>query len=119
MSERISEEQKDLAIEAYVEHGNLVSAGRAAGVSSKTLYREKKRSAAFNKEMNEAKEIYCEKIKDKLDQMTTDGKATHTQFLATVAIARANMPEYKDKTEHSGEVNIKIVSAIPRPEEKK
>ena len=119
MSLRITEEQKKIAVEVYAEKGNLIDAGKAAGVASITLLRERKRCAAFRKLMEESRELYCENIRRKLNDMTEDGNAKQPQFLATIAQARAHMAEYRDKIDHSVEGSIKIISGVPRPEEKK
>lgn len=118
MSTKINEEQKNKVVAVYEVKGNLVDAAAAVSMSARTLIREKKRNKAFREAMEEAKEVYCENIKRKMHNMTEDREAKQPQFLAIMAQARANMPEYRDKAELHVNGNIKIISSVPRPEKK-
>ena len=115
MTQRITEKQKDIAVEVYAKKGNLIDAAGAAGTSSRTLLKEKNRSATFKAEMKESKELYCEEIRRKMHNLTEDKEAKHPQFLAVMAQARAHMEEYRDRVDHKVEGNIKIITGVPRP----
>ena len=112
---KITEEQKNKAVDVYAEKGNLIDAAKAIGMSSRTLLRERKRCASFKKLMGESRELYCEEIRRKMHNLTEDRDAKHPQFLAIMAQARAHMDEYRDKIDHKVEGGIRIITGVPRP----
>jgi len=115
MSKRITEEQKQIAVEEYALKGNLIDAAAKAGVCSLTLIREKKRSADFRKLLEEADEKHHEYIEKDLYDAAHNPDMRQPQLLAQFARAKRHIPEYRDKIEHKVEGNIKIISAVPRP----
>lgn len=112
----LTEEQKQNAIDTYASKGNLVDAAAACGVCVRTLFNERRDKAAFRKEMEISKELYCEEIRRKMHNLTEDKEAKNPQFLAIMAQARAHMRDYRDTVDHKVTADIKVISAVPRPE---
>lgn len=118
MTARITEEQKTKAIEVYEEQGNLQHAAVAIGLSVRTIHREKLRDEKFRELIAEADLIYHEHIKAELRAMGDNPNLKMPQLIAKLAEAKAHMAEYRDKHEHKVEGDIKIITAVPRPEKK-
>jgi len=66
--QRITEEQKKIAIENYAEHGNITKAAQAANLNRWTLWKEMQRSKVFKDSMANAKAAYCDKLEAILDE---------------------------------------------------
>lgn len=117
---RITENQKAKAIEAYTKSGNLSKAGAAVGVSRGTLYEEGKRNKAFRAALDNAKETYVDRLVEIAWERAELGESKMADTLLMFLI-KAGRPEYRDKTEINARVdgNIKIISAIPRPTDDK
>lgn len=120
MAERITEEQKSKAIEAYAEFGTEAKAAEIAGCCAKTLQREMKRSSKFNKAMLEARQIGYRHIGDQavsniracaLGEMDMD----KTRLTANIALANAYADGFRRKDDTKVDVDIKIISGLPRP----
>ena len=115
MSQRITEEQKDKAIEVYAQKGNLLDAAKAVNLSTKTLLRERQRNSVFRKAMEEARLEHCEYIEQDVLKAANNPNIKQPQLLAKFFRAKRHIPEYRDKVDHSVEGNIKIITGVPRP----
>jgi len=111
---RITEEQKNIAVEQYAKTGVQKAAADAAGVTSRTLRNEMKRSATFKEAMEEAKQAYHAYLHSILRQRIKEGTSKMSDALLMFEMKK-QMPEYRERFEHKVEGNIKIISGIPRP----
>ena len=118
MSNRITEAQKEIAIEAYEKEGNMVKAAQAASVNVRTLQREAKRSALFRKQLDEADLLYHEYLKQLIREAIHNPNIKMPQLMAIFFEVKKHIPEYRDKLEHTVDGGIKIISGVPRPETK-
>jgi len=110
---RITEEEKNKALETYSKLGNLTAAAQIAHVSRETLYAEMRRSKAFKQSMERAYEEYCDKWELILEKRAQEPKAD----LLLMFKMKAMMPDkYREKIDHKVDSNIKIITGIPRPE---
>ena len=118
---RITEEQKQVAIEAYARSGNLSIAAKAAGVSRWTLWNEGKRNAKFRKALDNSKGSYTDTLEAILDRRIVDGyeKGDKASAILLMFKLKAEMPEkYREHIDHKIEGEFVFVSHIPRPEQK-
>lgn len=119
-NERITEEQKQKAIEAAEERGTMAEAAKAAGVCTKTLEREMKRSAKFKKELEAARKKGKEFIGETAlgnirDCAFGESEMDRTQLTANIALANAYQEGFRQKIEHKIEGDIRIITGVPRP----
>ena len=114
MSNRITEEQKNIAIKEYAVCGTMTKAAGKAGVSRQTLYEEEKRDKKFKQAMLNAKKEYIDSLEDVLDARIRSANDKASAILLMFKLKKEN-PEYRDKFEHKVDAEIKIISGVPRP----
>ncbi len=114
MSNRITEEQKNIAIEQYALTGNQKSAASATNVTARTLRNEMGRSVIFKDAMQEAKLAYDASLLEILRERIKEGTSKFSDTLLMFEVKK-HMPEYREKFEHKIDANIKIISGVPRP----
>jgi len=119
MSQRLTEEQKKKAIEAYAKHGTLNKAGEVAGVSRITLWREMKRNKAFKEAMENAKQEYVEGLENLLDERIRDGDDKASAILLMFKLKAERPDKYRETISHKVDADIKVISAVPRPPDRK
>jgi len=112
---RITEAQKNKAIEVYAEVGTVLKASQAVGVSRQTIYEEMKRDKTFKKLMVDAKQAYVESLEDVLDRRIKDKNDKASAILLMFKLKKENH-EYRDKSEYKVDAEIKIISGVPRPQ---
>jgi len=115
MSERITEEQKEVAVSVYRLTGLITEAAKTAGVSRVTLWKEQKRSITFKKAMEDAREEYADQLEKEGDTLTRD---RHDMPSVTWRIFRlkALRPDmYRERVDHKVDTDIRIITATPRP----
>ncbi len=111
---RITEQQKNKAIEVYAEMGTVLKASQAAGVSRQTLYEEMKRDKLFKKAMTFAKQEYVESLEDVLDHRIKSANDKASAILLMFKLKKENH-EYRDKVDHKVDAEVTIISGVPRP----
>ena len=113
--DKITEQQKDKAIEQYAVTGNMTQAAEFIGMNRKTLQREMGRSKAFNDDMKAAKEKYADKEEERILIKHKDDK----NVVWDIFRLKSLKPDiYREQIAHKIEGNIKVVSGIPRPDKK-
>lgn len=124
MSQKITHDQKEAAIEALREHGTMQYASRISGVTIRTLNLEMIRSAIFKKRVLEAREEGKRNIADKAIDLIKSyaygenkEKTDRNRLTAAIALANAYEPGFRGVTTVQGQVdhNIRVITAIPRP----
>ena len=114
MSNRITEEQKKIAIKEYAKCGTMTRAAGKAGVCRMTLYEEEKRDKSFKAKMLEAKKEYIDGLEDVLDSRIKSSTDKASAILLMFKLKKEN-PDYRDKIEHKVESQVTIISGVPRP----
>lgn len=116
---KITEEQKQKAIEVYAEKGNTTKAAEAIGMNRKTLQREMARSKDFKEDMETAKAIYCDGLEEILDRRIRGTDIINLDKASALLLMfklKAELPDkYREKVDHKIEGNIKIITGVPRP----
>ncbi len=117
MATKITEEQKNKAIENYKANGNLSIAATAVGVHRCTLTREMNRSSQFKTNMKESKDTWIEALEAKLhDALNNSAKSIDRSWaLLMMFTLKAHDHKYRDKVDHKVEGDIKIITGVPRP----
>jgi len=118
---KITEEQKEKAIDIYAQTGNMTEAAKAVGLSRRTLEREKQRSRTFKELMTNAKAIYCDSLETILDNRIRSAEYDRDKASALLLMfkMKAEMPDkYRERIDHKVESNIKIITGVPRPTKK-
>ncbi len=123
MSQKITHDQKETAIEALREHGTMQYASKICGVSVRTLYEEMRRSEVFKRRVLEAREEGKRNIADSAIEMIksyASGKLPKTDrnvLTANIALANAYEPGFRGTTTIQGRIDydIRVISAVPRP----
>ena len=120
MSRRITEEQKQIALENYIESGNLTDAANAAGVARWTLWQEGKRNKDFREALDFAKQTYNEQFEKLLDERIKDPSDLYKDKASALLLMfklKAEYPDkYRERIDHKVEGNVKIITGVPRPE---
>ncbi len=114
MSKRITEEQKNKAIEKYAKHGTLSKAAAFISMTRMTLYEEQKRDKKFKQDMLNAKKEYVEGLEDVLDARIKSQTDKASAILLMFKLKKENH-EYRDKVEHKVDAEVTIISGVPRP----
>ena len=114
MSERITTEQKNKALEVYAETGYQKSAAQAIRLSTKTIQREMGRDKVFKEDMEEAKLGYNARLLKTLRDRIDEGKSKLSDALLMFEVKK-HMPEYREKFEHKVDTTVTIISGVPRP----
>jgi len=114
MSNRITEEQKNKAIEVYAEMGTVLKASQSVGVSRQTIYEEMKRDKVFKQAMTHAKQAYVESLEDVLDARIKSKTDKASAILLMFKLKKENH-EYRDKVDHKVDAEVTIISGVPRP----
>ena len=114
MSNRITEEQKNKAIDVYAEMGTVLKASQSVSVSRQTIYEEMKRDKAFKTAMTNAKQSYIESLEAVLDRRIKDKNDKASAILLMFKLKKENH-DYRDKVEHKVDAEVTIISGVPRP----
>ena len=114
MSNRITEEQKNIAIKEFAKCGTMTRAAGKAGVSRQTLYEEEKRDKSFKAKMLNAKKEYVDSLEDVLDSRIRSANDKASAILLMFKLKKEN-PDYRDKVEHKVDAEVTIISGVPRP----
>ncbi len=122
MSQKITHDQKETAIEALREHGTMQYAAKISGVAIRTLNLEMTRSAVFKRRVLEAREEGKLNRGDKSIQFISDvaeGKVEvkMPQLTANLAIANWAVPGFRGESKVSGRIehDVRVITAVPRP----
>lgn len=115
---KITEEQKQKAVEAFEQDGNMIKAAKAAGVCVRTLQREKNRCKIFRKALEEADAVYHEYLKQQIRDATQNPDIKMPQLYAIMFEAKKHMPEYRETFEHKVDADIRVITGVPRPSDK-
>ena len=123
MSQKITRDQKETALEARREHGTLKAAALASGVSVKTLNNEIRRSAIFKKRMQEAAQEGHVNVADVGKQYLVDvvhgriEKTDRNRITAAIALLNAYEAGFRGTTTIQGRVehDVRVITAVPRP----
>ena len=123
MSDKISHDEKETAIEAMREHGTMQYGAKIAGVSVRTLNREMERSEIFKRRVLEAREEGKRNIAEKAIEMIklyASGELAKTDrnvLTANIALANAYEPGFRGTTTIQGRVehDVRVITAVPRP----
>lgn len=110
----------------YAKRGNVAAACRKAMIHRATIYRWQEHDETFALRFQQAKEDYCDKLRQEIDRRATMGVlepvasagkvvAHVRKYSDTLLIfqAKAHMPEYRDKqqVEVSGQLDITTLAA--------
>ena len=121
---RITDEQKELAIEALRELGTMVAAAKVCGVSRRTLNVEMLRSAIFKKRILEAREEGRRNIAEEAIEVIKsyaygqqDGKTDRNRLTAAIVLANAYEAGFRGTTSVQGKIehDVRVITAVPRP----
>ena len=123
MSQKITHDQKETALEAIREHGTMKAGALAADISVKTLNTEMNRSAIFKKRILEAREEGKRNVADRAIEMIklyASGEVLKTDrnvLTANIALANAYEPGFRGMTMIQGRVehDVRVITAVPRP----
>lgn len=123
MSQKISHEQKELALETIREKGTMKAGAEAAGISVRTLNEEMKRSEIFKKRLLEARTEGYNRLADNARQLVIDymmgvyDKTDRNRLTAAIALLNAYEPGFRGTTLIQGRVehDIRVFTAVPRP----
>lgn len=122
MSKRMNHDQKETAIEWVRARGTLKAGAEAAGVTYQTLRNEIKRSSIFEKRIREAQadgksEIGDRAVENIKDLASEGNKDVRSRLTANISLANWAVPGFRGESKRavSVEHNIKVISAIPRP----
>ena len=120
MRARISDEIKQRAVDAYAKCGVLAIVAKEVGVSRTTLWAESKRNLAFRDALEEARATYCDILESILNKRIMDGSKDKMSGLLLMFKLKAEMPnKYRERIDHKIEGDVKIISGVPRPKEKR
>lgn len=122
MGNRITEEQKNIALIAIRQYGTNIAGAKAAGVDRSTINEEMNRSVRFKREVLAAREEGKLNLGDSKIQFINDVaegsiEVKMPRLTAALAIANWSVPGFRgaNKTEVSGEIDFAFKTAIPRP----
>lgn len=96
----------------YATHGNVTAACKKAGIHRATFYRWQEHDETFSMRHQQAKDVYCDKLRQEIDRRATQGWLEPVvsagklvtrvrKYSDTLLIfqAKAHMPEYRDKVD--------------------
>lgn len=117
----LNEDQKEIALNTYQTAGTLLAVSNklneaGLSISRATLSSIMKRDRTFGRAMENAKTLYIEYLEGILNDRLTDGTDKYGTLL--IFSLKAHDPKkYRDQvsTVHSGTIDIKVMSAVPRP----
>jgi len=119
----LTQEQRKQALESLKEHGTMVMAAKAANTSTWTLRHEMKRSPYFKKQIEEARDSGRTQVGDNALTMIetiafNKDTPVQTRLTANLALCNAFVPGFKGVTHTEGKIdhNVRVVTAIPRPQ---
>ena len=124
MTNKITHDAKETAIEALREHGTMQYASRICGVSVRTLNEEMRRSAIFKKRVLGAREEGKRNIADRAIDLIkayaygeNTEKTDRNRLTAAIALANAYEPGFRGVTTIQGKVahDVRVITAVPRP----
>ena len=120
---KITHDEKETALEAMRLHGTMQYGAKVAGVDVKTLNNEMNRSAVFKRRVLEAREEGKRNMGDEqveFIQSVAKGEVEVKMPRLTAALALANwvVPGFRGTTKVEGNIkhDIRIISAVPRPD---
>lgn len=123
MSQKVTHDQKETALEAMREHGTMQYGAKVAGVTVRTLNDEMRRSEVFKRRVLEAREEGKRNLADKAIQLIREyaygehEKTDRNRLTAALALANAYEPGFRGTTTIQGRVehDIRVLTAVPRP----
>ena len=124
MSQHITHDQKETAIEALRVHGTMQYASRIAGVSVRTLNEEMKRSEVFKRRVIEARTEGKVNIADKAIELIksyaygeNEEKTDRNRLTAAIALANAYEPGFRGTSQVQGRIehDVRVITGVPRP----
>jgi len=124
VTNKITHDAKETAIEALREHGTMQYASRICGVSVRTLNEEMRRSAIFKKRVLGAREEGKRNIADRAIDLIkayaygeNTEKTDRNRLTAAIALANAYEPGFRGVTTIQGKVahDVRVITAVPRP----
>lgn len=121
---KMTNEQREQAIEAIRIEGTLHAGAKAAGVSIRELSNEIKKSAIFKKRIKEAQEEGKQNIADRAIEAIKEiaiGKQVKTDrnvLTANIALANAFALGFRGTAQVAGKIEhtVRVISAVPRPQ---
>lgn len=116
----LTQELKDKAVNMYSQTGLKAVVAKSVGCCVKTIEREQKRDKKFDEAMREAKDFYVDTLINTARERAMSGTSKMADTLLMFLIKKER-PEYRDKYDINAKIegNIKIISAVPRPEKSK
>lgn len=123
MSQKITHDQKETALETIREKGTMKAGAETAGVSVRTLFAEMKRSEVFKRRVFEARSEGYSKLADSARQLLIDymsgkyDKTDRNRLTAAIALLNAYEPGFRGTTTIQGKVehDVRVITAVPRP----
>ncbi len=123
MSKHMGHDEKETAIEFVRAKGTLKAGAEAAGVTYQTLRNEIKRSPLFARRITEAQTDGKSEIGDKAIEniksmaLAENNKDVRSRLTANMALANWTVPGFRGESKVTGRIehNIRVTSAIPRP----
>ena len=123
MSQKITHDQKETALEAIREKGTMKAGADAACITIRTLNREMKRSAIYKKRVLEARAEGYNNLADEARQLVIDymsgkyEKTDRNRLTAAIALLNAYEPGFRGTTTIQGRVEheVRVITAVPRP----
>lgn len=123
MSQKITHDQKETALEAIREKGTMKAGADAACITIRTLNREMKRSAIYKKRVLEARAEGYNNLADEARQLVIDymsgkyEKTDRNRLTAAIALLNAYEPGFRGTSTIQGKIehDIRIITAVPRP----
>ena len=123
MSQKITHDQKETALETIKEKGTMKAGAEAAGISVRTLNEEMKRSEVFKRRVIEARAEGYNRLADNARQLVIDymlgkyDKTDRNRLTAAIALLNAYEPGFRGTTMIQGKIDhdIRVITAVPRP----
>ncbi len=118
----MSHDQKEVSIEFVRAKGTLKAGAEAAGITYQTLRNEIKRSPLFEKRIREAQidgtgEIGETAVDNIKFIASEDNKDIRSRLTANIALANWTVPGFRGESKRRIDIehNIRVTSAVPRP----
>jgi len=114
---KIREKKKKAALESLAKGSSINQACKAAQIDKTTLWRWRKKSKKFNDKVLTILDSRTQTVEDALYKAAIDGDVKAQIFW----LKNRGYDRWRDRYEQNlgGNLNFKIISAVPRPEEMK
>lgn len=116
---KFDEDRQDMFIQTYAECGVMSEAARVAGVTRQTAMVQQRHNAKFKKRVVDAREQYIDSLEFIMHKRIKDGESKMADTLLIFSLKSRRPELYTERFEHKVEANIKVISAVPRPQKLK